>query len=147
MTASGSSRPTRFLLLLFSSPVGHPKPAQIHSPPWTVSVPGFPTNRPRHFGCGLKVYGRHHPPPRAHNGLQCQTGRGLLLDASPISAALLFDYCIANFSLGFCDIPLLFRVNKSGRDTPRPDRYIVLLTGIIEYRLRWHLTELIFQKH
>ena len=60
---------------------------------------------------------------------------------------LLFDYCIANFDLGFCDIPLLFRVNKSGRDTPRPDRYIVLLTGIIEYRLRWHLTELIFQKH
>ncbi|MDD6605540.1 MAG: hypothetical protein PUE96_06445, partial [Oscillospiraceae bacterium] len=46
-----------------------------------------------------------------------------VLDRLPVPKFAFFAYCIANFELGLCDIPLLFLVNKSDRGKTRPDKY------------------------
>lgn len=77
-----------------------------------------PTNRSHCFGSGLKVYGCHHPPPRAHNGSHGQTRRESTLAIPSCAHRFFFVYCIANFDCGLRDIPLL-STNPAGASPGR----------------------------
>ena len=55
----------------------------------------------------------HHPPPRTHNGLQGQSECDSMHMIPFCGQRFFFAYCIANFELGLCDIPLFFSLSAN----------------------------------